>query len=112
MSENQTHAGTLGSQRRAVGSTGTDLAVEAAARWEGATAEGPAHGGVLTVETLKLELNTSFSTTLSESQRSEYEKVLKKEVGAQLEFKYDPMGITLTFPKGTIFAFGWHESSW
>lgn len=40
--KNQTHAWTLGSQRRAVGFVGTDLAVEAAARWEGATAEGPA----------------------------------------------------------------------
>ena len=45
MSENQTHdAGTLGSQRRAVGFVGTDLAVEAAARWERAAAEGPARG--------------------------------------------------------------------
>ena len=45
MSENQTHdAWTLGSQRRAVGFVGTDPAVEAAARWEGATAAGPARG--------------------------------------------------------------------
>src|SRR3972149_354325 len=41
--QNQTHAWTLGSQRRAVGFAGTNPAVEAAARWEGATAEGPAH---------------------------------------------------------------------
>jgi len=41
---NQTHAWTLGSQRRAVGFAGTDPAVEAATGWEGATAEGPAHG--------------------------------------------------------------------
>ena len=44
MMENQSHAGTLGSQRRAVGFVGTDLAVEAAARWEGTTAKGRAHG--------------------------------------------------------------------
>ena len=44
MTRNQTHAWTLGSQRRAVGFAGTDPAVEAATRWEGATAEGPAHG--------------------------------------------------------------------
>ena len=44
MTRNQTHAWTLGSQRRAVGFVGTDPAVEAAARWEGATAEGPARG--------------------------------------------------------------------
>jgi len=44
LTENQTHAWTLGSQRRAVGFAGTDPAVEAAAGWEGATAEGPAHG--------------------------------------------------------------------
>ena len=43
MSENQTHAWTLGSQRRAVGFAGTDLAVEAATGWERAAAEGPAH---------------------------------------------------------------------
>ena len=44
MTRNQSHAWTLGSQRRAVGFTGTDPAVEeAATRWEGATAEGPAH---------------------------------------------------------------------
>ena len=42
--KNQTYAWTLGSQRRAMGFVGTDPAVEAAARWEGATAEGPAHG--------------------------------------------------------------------
>src|SRR3990172_3350174 len=41
--QNQTHAWTLGSQRRAVGFAGTNPAVEAAAGWEGATAEGPAH---------------------------------------------------------------------
>src|SRR3990172_13208931 len=41
---NQTHAWTLGSQRRAVGFVGTDLAVEAAAGWEGAPAEGPPRG--------------------------------------------------------------------
>ena len=44
MSKNQSHAWTLGSQRRAVGFAGTDLAVEAAAGWERATAEGPARG--------------------------------------------------------------------
>ena len=43
-SENQTHAWTLGSQRRAVGFAGTDPAVEAAARWKRAAAEGPARG--------------------------------------------------------------------
>ncbi len=42
MSENQTHAWTLGSQRRAVGFAGTDPAVEAASGWERAAAEGPA----------------------------------------------------------------------
>ena len=44
MSGNQTHAWTLGSQRRAVGFAGTDSAFEAAARWERATAKGPARG--------------------------------------------------------------------
>ena len=44
LTRNQTHAWTLGSQRRAVGFVGTDPAVEAATRWEGATAQGPAHG--------------------------------------------------------------------
>ena len=44
MTRNQTHAWTLGTQRRAVGFVGTDLTVEAAARWEGATAQGPARG--------------------------------------------------------------------
>jgi len=44
LTRNQSHAWTLGSQRRAVGFAGTDLAVEAAAGWERATAEGPAHG--------------------------------------------------------------------
>ena len=42
--KNQTYAWTLGSQRRAVGFAGTDPTLEAAARWEGATAEGRAHG--------------------------------------------------------------------
>ena len=40
----RTHAWTLGSQRRAVGFAGTDPAVEAAARWERATAERRARG--------------------------------------------------------------------
>ena len=44
MTANQTHAWTLGSQRRAVGFVGTDLAVEATARQEGAPAPGPARG--------------------------------------------------------------------
>jgi transposase len=44
LTRNQTHAWTLGTQRRAVGYVGTDPAVEAAARWEGAPPEGPARG--------------------------------------------------------------------
>ena len=44
MTRNQTHAWTLGTQRRAVGFVGTDPAVGAAARWKGATAEGRARG--------------------------------------------------------------------